>query len=63
VDYRFYYDDWDVRSHTLDLGLHKVTVSGWALDTSIRYYSQTQADFYEPSYRQARADSEYSSDY
>ena len=63
VDYRFYYDDWDVRSHTLDLGLHKVTESGWALDTSIRYYSQTQADFYEPFYRQARADGEYSSDY
>ncbi len=63
VDYRFYYDDWDVRSHTLDLGLYKVTESGWALDTSIRYYSQTQADFYEPFYRQARADGEYSSDY
>ena len=63
VDYRFYYDDWNVRSHTLDLGLHKVTDSGWAFDTSIRYYTQTQADFYEPFYRQVRADGEYSSDY
>lgn len=63
VDYRFYYDDWNVRSHTLDLGLHKVTDSGWAFDTSIRYYSQTQADFYEPFYTQERADGEYSSDY
>ncbi|QMU62077.1 MAG: DUF3570 domain-containing protein [Gammaproteobacteria bacterium] len=63
ADYRFYYDDWDVRSHTLELGLNKVTESGWAFDTSIRYYSQTQADFYEPFYRQERADGEYSSDY
>ena len=63
VDYRFYYDDWDVRSHTLDLGLHKVTESGWAFDTSLRYYSQTQADFYEPFYTGPRADGEYSSDY
>ena len=63
VDYRFYYDDWDVRSHTLDLGLHKVTESGWAFDTSLRYYSQTQADFYEPFYTAPRADGEYSSDY
>ena len=63
VDYRFYYDDWNVRSHTLDLGLHKVTESGWAFDTSLRYYSQTQADFYEPFYTAPRADGEYSSDY
>ena len=63
VDYRFYYDDWNIRSHTLDLGLNKVTESGWAFDSSIRYYSQTQADFYEPFYTQARADGEYSSDY
>ena len=63
VDYRFYYDDWDVRSHTLDLGMHKVTDSGWAFDTSIRYYSQTQADFYEPFYSVLPADGEVSSDY
>ncbi len=63
VDYRFYYDDWDVRSHTLDLGLHKVTESGWAFDTSLRYYSQTQADFYEPFYTALPADGEVSSDY
>ena len=63
VDYRFYYDDWDVRSHTLDFGMYKVTESGWAFDTSIRYYSQTQADFYEPFYTAPRADGEYSSDY
>ena len=63
VDYRFYYDDWDIRSHTFDLGIVKVTDSGWAVDSSVRYYSQTQADFYEPYYREANPDGEYSSDY
>ncbi len=63
VDYRFFYDDWDVRSHTLDLGLYKQTLTGWGFDASIRYYSQTQADFYEPFYRTVRSDGEYSSDY
>jgi len=63
VDYRFYYDDWDIRSHTFNLGIVKITDSGWAVDSSLRYYSQTQADFYEPYYREVRADGEYSSDY
>jgi len=47
----------------LDLGLHKVTESGWAFDTSIRYYTQTQADFYEPFYAVLPEDGEVSSDY
>lgn len=63
VDYRFFNDDWDVESHTLELGINKVTERGWAFDSSIRYYSQTQADFYEPFYRAVRADGDYSSDY
>lgn len=63
VDYRFFIDDWDVRSHTLDLGLVKETESGWSFDTSIRYYTQTQADFYEPFFTAPRADGEYTSDY
>jgi hypothetical protein len=29
----------------------------------MRYYSQTQADFYEPYYQAARSDGYYSSDY
>jgi len=63
ADYRFYVDDWDIRSHTLELGINKVTANGWAFDSSIRYYSQTQADFYEPFYTALRADGFHSSDY
>ena len=63
ADYRFYYDDWEIRSHTLDLGFLKHTDSGWSFEYSMRYYSQTQAEFYEPFYQVTRSDGYYSSDY
>ena len=63
ADYRFYYDDWEIRSHTLDVGFLKHTDAGWSFEYSMRYYSQTQAEFYEPFYQVARADGLYSSDY
>ncbi len=63
ADYRFYYDDWNIRSHTLDVGFLKHTDAGWSFEYSMRYYSQTQADFYEPFYQSLRSDGYYSSDY
>lgn len=63
ADYRFYYDDWEIRSHTLDLGFLKHTDAGWSFEYSMRYYSQTQAEFYEPFYQAIRPDGYYSSDY
>ena len=63
ANYRFYYDDWNIRSHTLDVGFLKHTESGWSFEYSMRYYSQTQAEFYEPFYQAARSDGYYSSDY
>jgi len=63
ADYRFYYDDWNIRSHTLDVGFLKHTEAGWSFEYSMRYYSQTQAEFYEPFYQAVRSDGYYSSDY
>ena len=63
ADYRFYIDDWEVRSHTLEVGINKATANGWTFDSSIRYYSQTQAEFYEPFYTALRSDGYHSSDY
>ncbi|MFT5576394.1 MAG: hypothetical protein ACI89D_001918, partial [Bermanella sp.] len=48
VDYRYFYDDWDIESHTLELGWYQNLGSSWRVDTSARYYSQTAADFYAP---------------
>lgn len=63
ADYRFYYDDWEIRSHTMDVAFLKHTESGWSFEYSMRYYSQTQAEFYEPFYQTIRDDGYYSSDY
>lgn len=63
VDYRYFDDDWDIRSHTVDLAWYQNLPGGWMLTPSLRYYSQTQAFFYAPYFFSARADGMASSDY
>lgn len=63
ADYRFYYDDWDIHAHTLELGIIKPTSTGWTIESSVRYYSQTQAEFYEPFFASAPSNGFVSSDY
>lgn len=44
--YRYYWDDWGVRSHTLDLKLrHELPEHSW-LQPHVRLYTQTQAEFF-----------------
>jgi hypothetical protein len=46
AEYRFYRDDWGIRSHTL-AGTWLQTVNDtWQVEGGLRYYSQSQADFY-----------------
>ena len=45
VDYRYYRDSWGTDSHTLELGWGQ-NLSGSLLTPFVRYYSQSQADFY-----------------
>lgn len=63
ADYRYYRDDWGVRSHTVDLTLYKALPRGFTLTPRLRYYSQTSADFFAPYFLTPRADGLYSSDY
>ncbi len=63
VDYRFYRDDWEIESHTLELAWHQVLPQQWRLSPSLRWYSQSQAFFYAPYYNDFRADGFASSDY
>ena len=63
ADYRFYYDNWDIYAHTLELGFIKPFSTGTSFEASARYYTQTQADFYEPFFNFLPADGEISSDY
>lgn len=49
TNYRYYFDDWGISSHTLDLKwAQQFNVKKMRLIASplLRYYSQTQADFY-----------------
>lgn len=50
INYKYYSDDWDIKSHTLDSLFYyepsgKVTLGG-----GFRYYTQTKANFYNESF-------------
>ena len=47
LDYRYYNDDWGVESHTLHTAWYKNLLSGFKLAPNVRYYSQSEADFYQ----------------
>jgi hypothetical protein len=51
ADYRYFWDTWDIRARTLELGYSRYfSDSGlnnrWLVDTYLRYYTQTHALFY-----------------
>jgi hypothetical protein len=63
VDYRFYSDDWDIRSHTFDVSWYQNLPYDIQLVPSFRQYSQTSSFFYDVFYQDARSDGYYSTDY
>ncbi len=63
ANYQFYWDDWNITAHSLELAWYQSLFESFRLIPSFRYYSQGQADFYAPFYEQVRADGLYSSDY
>jgi hypothetical protein len=48
--YRYYSDDWDIQSHTLDYKHRFNMWSGNYLEPRIRLYTQTEAEFYQNSF-------------
>jgi hypothetical protein len=48
LNYRFYRDNWGVRSHTVEISLDQPLGGGWLLTPEARYYTQTAGDFYAP---------------
>jgi hypothetical protein len=50
VDYRFYFDNWGLLSHTLSPDLQWLVSERGTLSLSYRYYTQGEADFYRPRY-------------
>ncbi|MGB5412337.1 MAG: DUF3570 domain-containing protein [Woeseiaceae bacterium] len=49
ASYRYMTDDWDIDSHTVDLRLRFPMGSTSFLEPHLRYYTQTEANFYQSS--------------
>ncbi len=63
LDYRLTVDDWDIESHTLEFAWHQALGPDWQLVPGLRYYSQSQAEFYAPYFESAPSNGLASSDY
>lgn len=63
ADFRYFGDDWGVRSETLEVGWHQPAGEGWEITPSLRYYTQTAPDFYGPVFDTRPGDGYWSSDY
>jgi hypothetical protein len=50
ADYRHYFDDWQVRSDALSVGVSHHFGPEWLANVSYRRYDQTGAYFYQPQY-------------
>lgn len=48
VSYRFYWDDWSVESHLVDVSWHVDFKSTGAVTPRVRWYHQSAADFHAP---------------
>jgi hypothetical protein len=46
ADYRYYWDNWDITSHTVEGGVGRRFGTQWLGDAYVRYYSQDRALFY-----------------
>ena len=63
LDYRFFTDNWNIHSHTFEAVYHQPLAKGWMLIPRVRYYTQSNADFYKVFYDAPRSDNNYSSDF
>ena len=63
ADYRFYVDTWKLTSHTVDVAWYQNLPWGLRLIPSLRYYTQSAAEFYAPWFEFAPNSGHASSDY
>jgi hypothetical protein len=62
AEYRFYRDDWGIRSHTLAGTWLQPIDEMFQIEGGLRYYSQTKADFYRTQITQRPTPTTTSSD-
>ena len=46
AEYRYFYDTWNIKAHTTEVGLSKYFGDAWLVDGFVRYYAQKGALFY-----------------
>ncbi len=46
LDYRYFWDSWDIKAHTAEIGYSRYFGEPWLADTFVRYYKQGNALFY-----------------
>lgn len=61
--YRYYLDDWGIRSHTAEIELPIKLFDSFTLYPSYRFYNQTAADYFAPFDQHLSTDMFYTSDY
>lgn len=51
ASYRFFWDTWDIRAHTVELGYSRyLQQQRWLVDGYLRYYKQSHATFYSNNF-------------
>lgn len=48
--YRYFWDTWDIRAHTLELGYGSRVKERWLVEPRLRHYSQSAASFYSDNF-------------
>ena len=46
AEYRYFWDNWDITSHTAEFGAARYVGPGWLAEASMRFYTQGKALFY-----------------
>jgi len=46
ADYRYFWDTWQIKAHTAELGYSRYFGDAWLADWTLRYYTQSAASFY-----------------
>lgn len=61
--YRYYFDDWGIRSNTASIEVPIKISSKFTVYPSYRFYNQTEADYFAPYDKHLSTDQFYTSDY
>lgn len=61
LSYRYFWDDWGINSHTVDVFYRQSLGRRFALQPHLRWYKQSEADFFAPYLLNGTATPEYAS--